>query len=364
MRYRLATLWPRANYAADKTEIIDIDLIDPISRLVVVYEPDANPGGAGAEGHPAKCISRIEIVDGSDVLYSLTGQEAQAVDFYDRDKLPPNRMSYLVGHYSQMIYNLNFGRKLFDPELAFDPGKFRNPQLKVTIDINGGGYLSNDGYLTVIAHIFDEKTVSPFGFLMSKEVKDYSLGSASHEYTDLPLDFPYKQLFLRGQKYGTRPDALFDTVKISQDVDRKIPLNHSMSEIIRNMLDEWSECEEGMLVPTETTTGTNLFCIPTHRPRFSHSQWRAAAQANCMAQFIGDGGRFTHSGEAVNCNVSVIVRGYAPHAVIPLLPRLEPEDKDGYDVSGIKSLKLDVLTLAAAAVTDSAQIISQQIRRY
>jgi len=364
MRYRLATLWPRANYIANKTEIIDIDLIDPISRMVVVYEPDNNPVGVNALGHPAKCISKIEIVDGSDVLYSLTGQEAQAVDFYDRGRVAPNIVDYLNGDYSKMIYNLNFGRKLFDSELAFDPNKFRNPQLKISIDIDGGGHTPNDGYLTVIAHIFDEKSVSPFGFLMSKEVKDYSLGVSSHEYTDLPLDFPYKQLFLRGQKYGTMVQELFDTVKISQDVDRKIPLNHTMLEILANMAQEWPNCEELILVPTQSTTGEYYYCTAADKVRFSSTQWRAAAQANCMAQYSGSGGRFTHSGEAVNCNVSILVNGQAPHCVVPLLPRLDPEDKDGYDVSGIKSLKLDVLTLAAAAVTDSAQIISQQIRRY
>lgn len=39
MDYRLATLWPRANYTADKTEIIDINLVDSVSRIVVVYQP-------------------------------------------------------------------------------------------------------------------------------------------------------------------------------------------------------------------------------------------------------------------------------------------------------------------------------------
>lgn len=364
MRYRLATLWPRANYAADKSEVIDIDLIDPISRLVVMYEPDNNGSGANATAHPAKCISKIELVDGSDVLYSLTGQEAQAVDFYDRDKMPPNSLWYLGGCYSKQIFNVNFGRKLFDPELAFDPTKFRNPQLKVSIDIDAGGDESNDGYLTVIAHLFDERSASPFGFLMTKEVKDYSLGVSSHEYTDLPLDFPYKQLFLRAQKYGTQIQELIDTVKISQDVDRKIPLNHTMLQIIQNMLDEWSLCEEEILVMTDTTTGEYFYCTPTNEVFFASSQWRAAAQAQGSAQFGGDGGRFTHSNSAVNCNVSVFVKGSVPHAVVPLLPRLSEDDKEGYDVSGIKSLKLDVLTLAAAAVTDSAQIISQQIRRY
>lgn len=364
MDYRLSTLWPRANYTADKTEIIDLDLIDPVTRIVVAYEPDNNGSGANATAHPAKCISKIELVDGSDVLYSLTGQEAQAVDFYDRKKQVPNQINYLTGNYSKMLFNLNFGRKLFDKELAFDPTRFRNPQLKISMDIDAGGDESNDGYLTVLAHLFDEKVPAPIGFLMSKEIKDYALGVSSHEYTDLPTDFNYRQLFFRGQKYGTMLQELIDIIKISQDVDRKVPLNHSMLEILANMAQEWPIFQEMILEPTNTTTGEYFYCTPCDKVRFACSQWRQAAQANDQAHYAGAGGRYYHSGEAVNCNVSVLVAGEAPHGVVPLLAPLDDDDINGYDIIGIHSLKLDVLTLAAAAATDTAQVLVQQIRKY
>lgn len=364
MDYRLASLWPRANYTADKTEIIDINLIDAVSRIVVVYEPGNTVPSPNALGHPAKCITKIELVDGSDVLYSLTGQEAQAVDFFDRGSLPPNWMDYLSGDYSKMIFNLNFGRKLFDPDLAFDPTRFRNPQLKISVDINGGGHTPTDGYLTVLAHLFDEKPASPVGFIMNKEVKDYSLGVSSHEYTDLPTDFPYRQLFLRGQKYGTMVQELIDTVKISQDVDRKIPLNQTMLAILEAMAEEWPMVEEMILVATNTTTGEHYYCTATDKLRFASAEWRQAAVNVGISQYAGAGGRFYHSASTVNLNVSVHAKGQCPHAVVPLLPRLPLEDEEGYDVSGIKSLKLDVLTLAAAAATDNVQIIAQQIRKY
>lgn len=364
MNYRLSTLWPRANYIVNKTEIIDLNLIDAVSRLVVTYEPDNNPSGVNATAHPAKCIPKIELVDGSDVLYSLTGQEAQAVDFYDQARIQPNIIDYLPGDYSKMIFNLNFGRRLFDPDLAFDPSKFRNPQLKITIDIDGGGDEANDGFLTVIAHLFDEKAASPKGFLMSKEIKDYALGVASHEYTDLPVDFPYRQIFIRGQKYGTMLQELIDNVKISQDVDRKVPLNHTVLEILASMVQEWPLYEEMILVQSASVTGEYYYCTPCDKVRFASAQWRAAAQVNSLAEYSGAGGRFTHSAAAVNCNASVLVSGQAVHGVIPLLPKLDPQDMDGYPITGIKSLKLDVLSLAAAAATDTAQVIVQQIRKY
>jgi hypothetical protein len=362
MDYRLATLWPRANYTADKTEIIDVDVIDAISRLVITAEVDNNSkGAADSDGHPVKALSKIELVDGSDVLYSLSGNEGQAVDFYDRGKQNPNMLCYLNGMYSKQIVNINFGRFLFDPELALDPAKFRNLQLKISLDIDAGGWGANDVYLTVLAHLFDEKSASPMGFLMNKEVKDYTMASASHEYTELPLDFPYRQVFLKALKADTMPSAVVDTVKISQDVDRKIPLNHTMLEIIANMLEEWPAYREFLLCQAQTTA-LYMHITPTYWPVGATSGWSADAPYAYTQMFAGDGGRALINASVAGRNVAAQLSGYAPHGVVPLFPRLREDDKDGYQVGNIKSLKLDVLS--KASMTNTVQVLAQQIRSY
>jgi hypothetical protein len=362
MKYRLATLWPRTQYAADKVETIDIDVIDPISRLVVTAEVDSNTGGSGSsDGHPAKAISKIELVDGSNVLFSLTGQESQGVDFYDREKVCPNFIMYLNGMYSEQIFNMNFGRKLFDPDLALDPKKFRNPQLKITIDVGAGGWNNNDVYLTVLGHLFDEKQVTPIGFLMNKEIKDYTMGSASHEYTDLPTDFPYRQLFLRPQVYGTGPEGVVDIVKLSEDVDKKVPLNHTMYQILRNMLQEWAEYEEA-LICTAQTTAIYAHCTPCYFPFGAASGW-SSDPAHAYAQmYAGDGGRALIDASVTGRNVLAKYHGWAPHAMVPLLPRAGDDYNDWYDFSKVSNLKLDVLSTSGQS--GSTQIITQQLRKY
>lgn len=364
MNTRIATLWDRTQYTADKTEPIDIDIADPISRIVLTIEPDNNPTGANATAHPVRALSKVEIIDGSDVILSLTGQEAQGVDFHDNDKVRPSIMCYLNGMYSEMVVALNFGRYLFDPQYALDPKRFRNLQLKATLDIDGGGDTADDVYLTAIAHCFDEKSVDPVGFLMSKEIKDFALAASSHEYTDLPLDHPYRQLYLRAQVYGSGPEAIINTVKLSEDVDKKIPLNHTMYQILRHMQAQWNPYDEWILVATNTTTGEYYYCTPCYWPNFASTQWRAAGLARGAAQYGGDGGRFTHSMDTVNCNVSVFCKGWAPHALVPLLPRPSMDVEDYYDVRGLRNLKLDVLTTSSASSSDSAQIVAQQVRNY
>lgn len=363
MNYRLATIFSREKYIADKVEPIDIDVVDPISRLIVTYEPDAHPAAdETTDGHPAKCISRIELVDGSDVLYSLTGPQAQGVDFYNNGLIPPDDIRYLTDNYSFQTFNLDFGRYLWDPELALDPKKFRNLKLRISIEIEGGSISSDDGYLTVLAQIFDEKTIVPAGFLMSKEVKEFTLGGDSWEYTNLPTDHVYKQLFLMAQRARYAPDSQIAEVKLSEDMDKRIPFDHTMSQICAARLQEWPMWEETILIPAVAAL-VDYHCTPGYRVYFADASWRPADTTTRANYFYGDGGRFGVICSASGPNRCPRIFGYAPHSIVPLLPRSGIVTADWYDVTKIENLKLHVKG-GSSVGTSTASIITQQLRRY
>ena len=363
MNTRLATVWPRKNYSADTTEIIDININDPISQLIITYEPDNNPSGTHATAHPAKCVSKVEVVDGSEVILSLTGQEIQGIDYYHNNIVRPNIMCYLNGMTSEMIMIINFGRHLFDPLLALDPKKFTNLQLKITLDIDGGGDEADDGYLTVLAQIFDEKKVTPMGFLMHKRVKQYTLANSAHEYTELPLDHPYRQIFIMAQRYGTGPEYQIDTIEMSEDNGKKIPLNHSMFQILRNLACEYSPYEEWILVHSSTTV-QYFYNTPCYWPNFAYVPWRSSSVALAGVCYGGDGGRFQYDAGSSGPNASVFCRGWAPHAVVPLLPKPSNDVADYYDVKKIGSLRLDVLGTSSVGTSQTAEILTQQLKKY
>ncbi|GAJ12142.1 unnamed protein product, partial [marine sediment metagenome] len=216
MNYRLAKILARKKYEADAVEPIDINLQDPVSQMVIISER-LGFGGSNELGHPAKCIPKIELIDGSDVLYSLSGVEAQAVDFYHNKREPANRRTGLTGSYDSQVILMNFGRVLWDPMLAWDPKKFTNPQLKISIDLDASEASTTALYMTVLAYIFDEKMITPSGFLMHKEIKSWSLADGTHEYTDLPTDYPYRKLFLRAQEYDAGPIDQIEQIKLSED---------------------------------------------------------------------------------------------------------------------------------------------------
>jgi len=364
MNTRLVEIFPRKNYAADATEIIDINLIDPISQLLVVIEPDcAGPAGT-AVGHVVRAIEKVELVDGSDVLASLNGAEAQAIDFYHNWTAIPGRNRFLIGNYSKAVLPLNFGRYLFDDEFAVDPARHNNLQLKIKIDIGAAMEGNDDAYLTVLGQVFDQKAIAAKGFLMTKEVKQFTLVNASHEYTDLPLDYPYKQLFLRAQRYGTDPDDQVDTIKLSEDQDKKIPINSlTLKQIVDNLAGRYPLYHETILIGGNAAA-FKYFCIPTREVYGVATQWRENVADQQASIFFGDGGRFSIRMAAAGPNQQVIMQGQCPHAVVPVLPDYSNDPADWYDVRALKSLRLDVKGAADVGVSQTAEIIAQQLRMY
>jgi len=362
VKYRIATLLAVTDVSSDYTEDIDVDVKDPISQIVICYD-EMHVGSGSAQGHPAECVTKIELIDGSDVLYSLSGVEAQAVDYYHNHIEPANRMRYLNTNYAYMVFNINFGRYLYDPELALDPARFSNLKLRITIDRGAGGTASVAGRLRVIAHLFDEKTISPIGFLMQKEVKTYTLGDSSHEYTDLPLDHPYRKLFIRGQRDSYTYDNQIANIKLSEDGDKKVPFNQSSYNLVRGVISQTKPYCEG-IKGAGHPAGRFYFCTPCFDVTFAGAQWRNVTQTDNVPHFYGGAGGYFEECQVTGAgNWSAICQGWLPHAVLEIPFGLQGDIADWYDVSGLGNLKLDI-TGGGSVGTAYAQIMLQQLRRY
>ena len=86
MNYRIASMLASESATVPATKTIDIDLNKPISRITIQMKGTNSTSVPTA--HPAKMLTKIELVDGSNVLYSLNGLQAQAINFYESGKLP------------------------------------------------------------------------------------------------------------------------------------------------------------------------------------------------------------------------------------------------------------------------------------
>ena len=126
MNYREIELLGPTYLGTAGTKIIDVDIPDVLSSLELIWRTTVATVSDMTAPHVA-CLSRIEIVDGSDVLFSLTGEETQAMHFYATGKMPFNNISVVVADYMESVLPIYFGRHLYDPDLAFDPKKFPTP---------------------------------------------------------------------------------------------------------------------------------------------------------------------------------------------------------------------------------------------
>jgi len=362
MNYRMSTLHPAQTYTADKTEIIDINVADPISAIIFHLNVD-NVGNVAPNNHALACLTKLELVDGSDVLFSLSGLEADALDWYHNGVTRSNWNAYRDGMNTDRILAINFGRYLWDPILALDPTKFTNLQLKFTLDIDAGGCAPENNTVRIYAALFDQKTITPEGFLMAKEIKDYAMGSATHEYTDLPTDYPYRKLLLRCQSHDHEPTALLSNLKLSEDQDKRVVFDHSPDEIIRNIMTHSPMYHETILCYAGASA-LDFFCTPTTRVFGTLTTWGQACILGELAFYDGDGGEFSTICATSSGNVQADVQGWLPHGVYDIHCGLQNEIEDWWDVTKIGSLRADILSAATAASTESVQIFLQQLRKY
>lgn len=362
MNYRISTVFAEKTYENDATEIIDINVKDPISEFVIRFQPKNGAEGEPT-GHPVRCITKIELVDGSDVLYSLSGAEAHALDWYNHKIVRPNIMWYLTGLTFDCALHVSFGRFLFDPVLALDPRKFDNLQLKISLDIDAGGMNTSQVIMSIFARLFDEKEVAPIGFLMNKEIKDYALGEGTHEYTDMATDYPYRKLLLSSQKYGTGLEHCFDEIKLSEDNDKRIPMNHTIEELL-HMITGYTKPYREWILTNADADGRYIFNTPGYWPAFSCTGWTPGVLTDPPSVYEGDGGRAIVYKTSDALNVQVMCMGWCPHSTIEIPFGMQDVIEDWYDMSAVGDLRLDLKSGSGMSSSESCQVFTQQLRKY
>lgn len=358
MNTRVATILAAQDLGASGTKIIDLNIKDVISRITVNFF--ATNGGTTMAAHPAANIEKLELVDGSDVLFSLTGFQAQAINFYDRNgKIPYTSLkTYASGQ--RALFGMDFGRYLFDPVLAFDPTKFTNPQLKITYDETNAQADTTVNSCEVLAHIFDEAAPSPTGFLMSKEIYSYTVGTTGYEYIDLPTDYITQQIFAKAFLAPYGMTSIFDGFKLSEDNDKKVPLDLSADEMERLAFETFGYVKEHAKLNAAAGVA-NFFGMPTDA---------CFANGSCeggygdFAVWSQGGGQFACDNVAGALRGRVTLIGNSPHGTVPLLPKPGLEIEDWYDVTKLGSLKLRIDDSAPAADTYTGEVIIKQYRPY
>ena len=367
MKYRNVEWYYQQSLDDVGTKIMDFKTKEPISaiRLGLI---GTNGATHNKDNRINDVITKIEIVDGSDQLFSLTMKEAQALEFRRTGKMPFMRPGESGGGGQEEHVLILFGRRKWDPEYYLDLTRFTNPQLKITTNIAAvrtaaaTAFLAGSLKVTIDLYTMPEGATAAKGFFMAKNVRSFTSGTSGDEPTSLPKDYPYVGLLLRAYTAGNDVDENISKLKIDCDTGKFIPLEKYVKDIYK--------AEEQELGPAEL----HYYLYRKDNETVTHD-----LNHDPIVSVMGrDGGdiinvntcwssRFTlrfydHAGAAVAAEelLPFIVRGSCPHSTIhvPFGLRMEPETyfnpKDYEDISL-------VLTQAAAS---AVSIILEQLRSY
>lgn len=361
MDYRINALLIDHAETGTYVDPINLKALDPISRIEVNAQPlSVTPVFVGT---PAATIAKLEVVDGSDVLFSLDGEEAQAVNFYNRKESPYNYNAIGDALDSTIGMSIDFGRYLWDESLAFVPNHFSNPQLKITLDLDAFDTSLVTETLTVNAMMFDEKIVSPGGFLMSKEIYQYIPPQSGYKYVKMPTDYPIRQIFY-GSKYPDyRISDQIDALKLSTDGDKHVVYNQNIYDYLNLVHATYGRVEESILLKAlGAATLEDFYGIQTNNGRaYGFYQDNIDEMERVIA---GAGGHYTAYQTLGTGSAEFVGTGYDPHGFIPILWHDQMDPARWLDARLLEEIILRLDEDSGASTDAISKTVVQQLRSY
>lgn len=362
MNYRTATLLAGTDVTTAGTRTIDINVKEPISRISIYWQVTASKHGMDSYCH--RDMVKIELVDGSDVLHSLNGGQNQALCIYDRKVPTMIHGQFAQGDSLRSMYGIDFGRFLYDPVLALDPTRFRNLQLKITHNESLADTGAGANELEVLADVFDEKVVSPMGFLMAKEHFSYNPGSTGYEYIDLPTDHPLRKLLVQGYLSAFEPWHTVAEARLDEDNEKRVPFDWDIERYYTMMKGIWTPVVDnivGQVGPNSNKdyygTPTDYWAMPIVVARSVDNEiWGLATSR---------GGKITiYNNDAGNGGFFGRYCGWLPNHCVEF-PFGDPKDiDDWYDITKLGSLRLRLKGGSGYAAGGTGAVVLQQLRRY
>ena len=359
MYYREVVIQDAMAIVGAQTVTRDINITDPITKLMVIARKtntDSTP-----VAHPGAMVINVTVCDGADVIFSMPGQDAQAMAMYTDNKQIGSIINYITGQGSTQNIEIKFGRWLYDELLALDPKRYSNLQIKVQMTPALGGSGGANGTLEIYAHCFDEKVVNPVGYLYNKEIYSFLPVANAHVYIDLPTDYPIRAVMFGACECADGPQLNIDHLKLTEDQGKHIIVDNDMIHYLHVQsayYDPWADmvycCPDG-------TNALNTFITP-HWERQSHLLSTLTAQAirnnsaqGCVQIIQAAVGAETLQGW---------VHGHCPFGQTFIQTFGGQDLEDCWQIGVKGSGQLDLTAGAGPDVDEYVRVYTQQIRSY
>lgn len=367
MKYRNVELYSGQALDNEGTKIIDLRTSDPISAIRLAFIGQ-NGSSYCKDYRLNDVITKIELVDGSDQLLSMTLKEAQALEFRRIGKMPYMRPGEEENGLQRESTLLLFGRYLWDPEYYMDLSKFRNPQLKITSSLAAGGGVAVTAWatgslkVTIDLLTIQEGAEPAKGFMMAKNIYGFTSATSGDEHVDMPMDYPYVGLLIRAFVAGNDVNENISKLKINCDAGKFIPIEKLVYDIFMAEEQDLGPVElryvihrkSGETVTHDLNHDPQVFLTPNTIGHIAVSSWSWSSR---FALQLCDAGGTPITTEE---NILLLVKGSCPHSTIHLPFGLRNQPATYFDPKVYGDIDL-VLTQAAASAVG---IVLEQLRPY
>jgi len=360
MNYRIVEVMPRQAFGIAGTHIQPIRTQDPITALN--FHLDVTSVAVPHLTHLLSAFPKIELVDGSDVIMSISGEQMDGMHFFDTGKLANHMVYCSAAGVHDAEASILFGRWRGDELLALDPKKFNNLQLRVIYNSVLHGAANTGTGIEVHAECFDEKIPSPIGFLQNREYERHvpTIAGAVHE-VELPVDLILRKIIVQAFEPGATSAVNMGIVRLDEDNDKRILLDLAHKRYQEFNRKWYGECwQKGMYVSVQGA-GNPLFCAPTD------ASWQSWTNASALTgQMAGAcvGGRCAL---ITNTNTELVycrIYGDAPYQMFAFPFGKADDIADWYDTTKVKDLLLRISGGTAPTGTGATRTILQQLRKY
>lgn len=354
MKTRQTTVRAAQASVAAGTTIVPIRVKDPISRLLIPFS--VTVGANVMTEHNSALFDRIAIIDGSDVLYSLTGLQTDGLARLDHIGTGVNFASPNVSIEKGGNLCINFGRYLYDKVLAFDPSRFDNPQIQLTRNWNTVEALCTADEFAIQAFVMEDLPTPPIGFLLKKEVKSWQAGATTWEYTEMPRDYVYRRIFLQAKTWNKSIATHWSRALLQEDNYHRVPFDVLVNDQIADNVREYGEIHEHAS-GGPTDNGDYFFCAPCYSGQLDCVNTTAT---NALQSIVIDGGCYNAVSANATDQFRACVNGYVPQGMVAF--DLGPKDiiEDWYNPRELGDLMMEVYGGGAHVI----RLVTEQLRPY
>lgn len=358
---RTVQLYAPGDIGTAGTLIVDINTKDQISAIDFTWDC-TNVTVSVMLASVLECISKIELVDGSEVLASVHAGDLYGIDYWANGKLPYTYGGMAVGAHFGFAVRLNFGWYLWDEEFAFRPELYKNPQLKITWDEDAcnTGVIVNE--FSASMHLDTQPGGGGAkGMIVTREIVSNLMAASSHSYVDLPTDRRLIGMYLRGDSVDHDTPDLFNTLKLDLNSGAVVIFEQTIANYVRACC-----CGDLLAFPMcgdNVVTAKTLYSVFSFLNRVT-IEYDATAHVTAQTLFAlatYDTGQLIELTASVDIQCDFMhVHGYLPGRIIPVPFGDLMKPGTWLAMNQSDSLRADILSSAAADAGDTEALVVRQ----